>query len=120
LNFEYRSVKPIPELTQDHRSLRLEFCQIVVEDPILLSCVWFGNEMGINIQLSKKKAWTQEEICFHEVPKSQRLNVWAAVSSLGKTTLEIYDQNLNHPFYMQILDNHYNEMIRVNWRHWAF
>ena len=37
LNFEYRSVKPIPKLTQNHMRLRFEFCQRIVKDPTLIS-----------------------------------------------------------------------------------
>lgn len=120
LDFEYKSIKPIPELTQEHKRLRLQFCEKIIKDPTQLHRIWFSDEMGCNLQMAKKKVWTQEDIFYHETPKGQKLNVWASISYIGKTSLEIYTQNLTASVYNRIIDDHYYEMDRVNWRRWAF
>jgi len=120
LDFEYKSIKPIPELTQEHKRLRLQFCEKIIKDPTQLHRIWFSDEMGCNLQMAKKKVWTQEGIFYHETPKGQKLNVWASISYIGKTSLEIYTQNLTASVYNRIIDDHYYEMDRVNWRRWAF
>jgi transposase len=120
LEFEYKSVKPIPQLTQEHKRLRLQFCEKILKDPTQLNRIWFSDEMGCNLRMCKKKVWTQGEIYYHETPKSQRLNVWASISSIGKTSFELYRENLAATLYNQILEDHFYEMDRVNWRRWAF
>ena len=115
LGFTYKSVKVIPKLTEEHIRLRVEFCKRMKEDLSQLYRIWFSDEMGYDVQSSRKKVWTQEQKYFQEKPKSERLSVWASFSAIGKTSLEIYDGTLTSSRYIQILEKHYLQMDRVNW-----
>ena len=48
------------------------------------------------------------------------MNVWAVISVFGKTSLEIFEGNLGSGVYIQILENHDNELARVDWRLYWF
>ena len=58
--------------------------------------IWFSDEMGFNIQTARKKIWTNQEIYHHEKLENKRLNVWAAFSAIGKSSLDIYEAE--YPF----------------------
>jgi len=118
LEFEYKPIKVIPKLTQEHKKLRIEFCKKIKQDPSMVYRICFSDEMGFNIQTARKKIWTNQEIYHHENSKIKDLMYGQLFQQL-ESHLWIFTK-LNTPFYLQILDRHFVEMDRVNWRRWAF
>src|SRR5690349_17197852 len=88
MNFSYKSLSAIPELSSEHKRLRVEFSQKMLEDPSQIYRIWFSDEMGCQLEESRKKVWTQKESFIHTKPKRGKVNVWAAISAMGKTNLD--------------------------------
>ena len=120
LGFNYKSVHTQPPLTDEHKLQRIWFCQDMLQDISQIYRIWFSDEMGYNLQEVRGKVWTQEDYFLSERPKREKVNVWVAFSAFGKTSLDLYEENLDAGVYIKILERHYNEMVRVNWRHYSF
>ena len=44
----------------------------------------------------------------------QKLNLWGAISTNGKVTLQVFEENLNTEKYIGILNNSLNELNEIS------
>jgi transposase len=120
IGFEYKKVKVQKKLTDGQKLERLAFCVRMLEDPTQVHRIWFSDEMGFNLQEMRDKVWTNDNTSITDKPQNLKLNAWAAISFFGKTSLHIYEENLDSTAYRKILEARKDQLIRANWRHYYF
>lgn len=108
-NLKFTKMHQKPRLTKQHEKMRLNFCLHNMQTS--WDSVWFSDEKRWNLDGPDGIAYY-----WHDLRKEKRffskrqgggqsLNIWAAVSLSGKTSLSIFRQTLNSQRYTIILQN---------------
>jgi transposase len=112
---QYKKVHVKKALTEEQRQERLKFCKSLLRNQDQIDEGFYADEMGIWLgECYKKSIWTFEEEPFIlQSATKVKLNVWAAISSQGATSLEIFEENFDQKMYVEILSNHQEEMAEI-------
>jgi len=115
LGFSHKKVKVKHKLTKEEKNDRVKFCQELLENPDEISESFWADESGLWLSdATKKKIWTLEENVVSSPPvQDVKLNMWAAISSKGATTLYIYKQNFDGTVYCRILEEMRSQMKKL-------
>ena len=108
------------KLSEEHKVKRIEFCRRMLKDPHQVNRIWFSDEMGFNLQEVRRRVWTDQETFDAEKPPNKKVNAWAAISFFGKTSLYLYEENLNSNGYLSILKTYGDELVRSDWRGYKY
>ena len=119
-SLQYIKVKKVPRIEDDKKLERIKYYQRMLQDPHQMNRIWFSDEMGFNLREIREKIWTKENSFMEEELSNLKINVWAAVPSFGKTSLHLYEENLNGDVYIRILEAHKDELTRADWRKYRF
>ena len=77
----------------------------------LLSWIFFSNESTFYYDNPVGARWVKSnENNIHAKNKGGKIEVWAAISSRGKTSLYSYEQNMNIQNYLKVLEEAIEEM----------
>ena len=103
------------KLTNDEKKSRIKFCQEILENQDEITESFWADETGVWLSdMTKNKVWALKDQGKFSAPISDvKVNIWAAVSIKGATSLYIYHQNLNGTLYSQILQERRQQMDKL-------
>jgi hypothetical protein len=109
LGFEYLEPISMPPLEQRHRDKRIEFSQLILQEPDKIQRIVFSDESMIYFEPNRKKIWRipGEFADEWQVPVKEqpiRRMIWGAIGLNYKSPLIIVDGFLNGHNYVQTLE----------------
>jgi transposase len=115
LGFSYKKIVVKHKLTKEEKKDRIKFCEELLQNNDEISESFWADETGIWLSdCSKEKMWTLEgEVNNADLSDDVKLNIWAAISLKGATSLYIYKENFNERVYQQILEERKSQMEKL-------
>ena len=93
-----------------HQNLRLNWC----ERHLIETCfpdLFFSDESTFYLDNPVGARWVKDkENYIHAKNKGRKVGAWAAISSRGKTSLYLYEHNMNTQNYLKVLEEAIEEM----------
>lgn len=115
LGAQYKTVQVKEELTQDKKDDRVIFCEDLLKNDEFIYGSFYADEMGVWLDRThKKKMWTfEDQPIIFKADTDVKLNIWAAISARGATSLDIYEEYFEQGVYKDILNRHRMEMVNL-------
>lgn len=112
--YTYRSVEKVTKLDDEVKEERIQYCQKMIKNGgSLIEKTFFSDEMGIRLFDSmRRKGWggPLKKLKSEKPLNDAKVSCWAAISKHGATSLHIYKETLNTDLYVQIVEDHIEEM----------
>ena len=96
-----RSKTPVPKLTQNHKSIRVNWCQNYLNHN--WSMTVFSDESYFYLERNKVKRWSRYAVRIPSNVKSSGIMVWGAISQNGCLAIKVDTGSLNAQNYINVL-----------------
>ena len=96
-----RSKTPVPKLTQNHKSIRVNWCQNYLNHN--WSMTVFSDESYFYLERNKVKRWSRYTVRIPSNVKSSGIMVWGAISQNGRLAIKVDTGSLNAQNYINVL-----------------
>ena len=101
------------EQTQKQKDDRLKFWKEYIDHDF--SQTVFIDGTLFRVEKSKQRKWRKigKSMEFHIISMKKKVNTWVGISKDGKTSIQLFTENMTKKLYVSIMEKHLKEMERM-------